>query len=78
MVSEELQVSEIVTAPEEGNEYNEIASEPVNEADELRAISSKTDMREKKREAEPNAEGQSERVSTVKSNYDIRYQLDGH
>ena len=76
MIPEELQVSDIVLAPKEGTENNEIGREPVNEAGELRGIRSETDMREQ-RGAEPNAEGQSERVSAVKSNYDIRYQLDG-
>ena len=49
VISEELPVSEVVPAPTEGTENNEIAREPVNEAGELRGISSETDMREKKR-----------------------------
>ena len=51
VISEELPVSEVVPAPKEGTENNEIAREPVNEADELRRISSKTDMREIKENA---------------------------
>ena len=36
VISEELPVSEVVPAPKEGTENNEIAREPVNEAGELR------------------------------------------
>ena len=76
VISEELPVSEVVPAPNEGTENNEIAREPVNEAGELRGIRSETDMREQ-RGAEPNTDVQSDRVSTVKINDDIRYKLDG-
>ena len=63
-------MSEVVPAPKEGTENNEIAREPVNEAGELRGIRSETDMREQ-RGAEPNRDVQSVRVSTVKINDDI-------
>ena len=76
VISEELLVSEVVPAPKEGTENNEIAREPVNEAGELRGIRSETDMREQ-RGAEPNTDMQSGRVRTVKINDDIRYKLDG-